>query len=129
MNAFVAVPMGFINTLGGLPTHPLVVHGLRDVDVSAGGVGYLAGDCESQTCAAGPAFPAVVLDDSVGAESRAKRTPPRPQRIWFREPSAASSWMRMDSWVWKVDITTGDGTEVEVLVEAGDASILAQETD
>ncbi len=31
--------------------------------------------------------------------------------------------------VWEVDITKDDGTTVEVLVDAGDASILAQETD
>lgn len=31
--------------------------------------------------------------------------------------------------VWEVDITQADGTTVEVLVDAGNASILAQETD
>ena len=31
--------------------------------------------------------------------------------------------------VWEVDITRDDGTKVEVLIDAGDASILAQETD
>lgn len=31
--------------------------------------------------------------------------------------------------VWEAEITQGDGTVIEVLVDAGDASILAQETD
>lgn len=31
--------------------------------------------------------------------------------------------------VWEVDITKDDGTTLEVLVDAGDASILAEETD
>ncbi|MGV8846430.1 PepSY domain-containing protein [Tessaracoccus sp.] len=31
--------------------------------------------------------------------------------------------------VWEVDITQSDGSMVEVLVDAGDASILAQESD